>query len=179
MQHSHCSYCGAAYPPDAVWPRMCAACGETTWRNPLPVAVAMLPVVTDEGTRGLVVVRRTIDPGRGQLSLPGGFIELGESWREAAVRELREETGIEADARHVRLFDVHSTPTTHNLLVFGLLPEHAATRLPPVTATEEASEWLVTTRPLDLVFSTHTQAMADFFGSADQRVVIADTSLKA
>src|SRR4051812_34328648 len=107
MQNSFCSYCGARYQPDATWPRVCAACGETTWRNPLPVAVALLPITMPEGGPGLVVVRRDIDPGRGELSLPGGFMEVGESWQEAAVRELREETGISADAADVRLFDVH------------------------------------------------------------------------
>lgn len=161
-QHSHCSYCGTGYPPDAPWPRECAGCGEMTWRNPLPVAVALLPIDTADGRRGLVVVRRDIEPGRGQLGLPGGFIEIGEAWREAAVRELREETTIEADATQVRLFDVHSAPSG-TLLVFGLLPPRREADLPPVAATEEASEWLIATEAQQLVFSTHTQAMADYF----------------
>src|SRR5262245_8225707 len=137
MQHSHCSYCGALFVPDAPWPRLCAGCGETTWRNPLPGAVVLLPIDTDTG-RGLVVVRRDIDPGRGELGLPGGFIELGEAWREAAVRELREETTIEAKPGDVRLFDVHSAPSG-TLLVFGLLPARPLADLPPSTPTEEAT----------------------------------------
>ncbi|GIJ47525.1 NUDIX hydrolase [Virgisporangium aliadipatigenens] len=165
MQHSHCSYCGTAYAEGADWPRVCASCGQTTWRNPLPVAVALLPVRTAGGPVGLVVVRRTIEPGYGQLGLPGGFMEVGEDWRQAAVRELREETGIAADPAGVRLFDVHSTPSTHNLLVFGLLPQVEAADLPEVAATDEASEWLVLTEPVELVFSTHTQAMADWFAA--------------
>jgi len=166
MQHSHCSYCGAAYPLDSSWPRQCPGCGELTWRNPLPVAVALLPVLLDDGRCGLVVVRRGIDPGRGELGLPGGYMELGESWREAAVRELWEETGISADAGEVALFDVHSTPTGHTLLVFGLLPPRPAGELPPVAPTAETTEWLVLTAAQELVFSTHTQAMADYFASA-------------
>src|SRR5215217_6326878 len=108
MQHSHCSHCGAPFAATA-WPRTCANCGETTWLNPLPVAVTLLPVVSDGG-RGLVVVRRDIEPARGLLALPGGFIEVGESWQEAAVRELREETGLLADAGDIELFAVHSVP---------------------------------------------------------------------
>jgi ADP-ribose pyrophosphatase YjhB (NUDIX family) len=137
-----------------------------TWRNPLPVAVALLPVDTVDGRRGLVVVRRDIEPGRGELGLPGGFIELGESWRGALVRELREETGIGADAGEVRLFDVHSAPSG-TLLVFGELPARPAGELPPVVATEEATEWLVLTEPRRLVFPTHTRAMADYFARLD------------
>jgi 8-oxo-dGTP diphosphatase len=165
MQHSHCSYCGVAYAADAPWPRVCVGCGETTWRNPLPVAVALLPVDTADGRRGLVVVRRDIEPGRGLLGLPGGFIELGESWREAAVRELFEETTITADADDVRLFDVHSTPSGM-ILVFGLLPPRAVGDLPAVAPTPEATEWLIATEPLQLAFPTHTRAMADYFSAA-------------
>ena len=166
MRHSHCSYCGARYPAEARWPRTCVVCGETTWHNPLPVAVAMLPVICPDGARGLVTVRRGIEPGYGQLGLPGGFMEVGESWQEAAVRELREETGIEAAPGDVRLFDVHSTPTGHTVQIFGILPARTAAELPPVTPTEEVLEWLVVTEPRELVFSTHTLAMASYFASA-------------
>jgi ADP-ribose pyrophosphatase YjhB (NUDIX family) len=140
---------------------VCANCGETTWRNPLPVAVALLPVDTAAG-RALVVVRRDIDPGRGRLGLPGGFIETGESWQEAAVRELREETTIEAGAADVTLFDVHSAPSG-TLLVFGLLPARPADALPASVATDETTGFELVTGPVPLAFSTHTQAMADYF----------------
>ena len=183
MRDSFCSCCGTRFQ-NAAWPRVCAACGETTWRNPTPVAVALLPVVLPadgpgsggsdpdgnggsdpdgNGGRGVVVVRRSIDPGRGELGLPGGFMEVGESWQEAAVRELREETGIAAAAADVRLFEVHSGTDGGVLLVFGLLPERPAAELPPVIATDETSEWLVLTRPQRLVFPTHTAALASFF----------------
>ncbi|MEH0934809.1 NUDIX domain-containing protein [Micromonospora psammae] len=160
--YSHCSFCGAAYPADAGWPRVCVACGETVWRNPLPVAVALLPVRTDAGV-GLVVVRRDIEPARGLLALPGGFIEYGEEWSDALVRELREETGLIGAADEARLFAVHGAPAGGTMMVFGELPERPAEELPPSAPTEEATEWLVLTEPVELAFSTHTRAMADFF----------------
>jgi 8-oxo-dGTP diphosphatase len=165
MQHSHCSYCGAPYAERAPWPRLCAGCGETTWRNPLPVAVVLLPVEDGDGRRGLVVVRRDIEPARGELALPGGFIEVGEAWREAAVRELVEETGLPAEPDEVRLFDVHSSPAG-TLMVFGVLPPRKAVDLPPSAPTEECTEWLVTWEPLRLAFDTHTWAVRDYFASA-------------
>lgn len=161
MQHAHCSYCGAAFAPDAPWPRVCAACGETTWRNPLPVAVALVPVDTSHG-RGLVVVRRDIDPGRGELGLPGGFIEVGESWQEATVRELREETAIEAEVADVTLFDVHSAPSG-TLLVFGLLP--AVESAPDLRPNDETLGLEVLTGPVELGFSLHTDVVRRYFGS--------------
>ncbi|GAA1792636.1 NUDIX domain-containing protein [Luedemannella flava] len=163
MQHSHCSYCGHPYVVDSPWPRVCAGCGETTWSNPLPVAVVLQPVSYPDGTTGVVAVRRDIEPFRGELALPGGFIETGESWQEAAVRELLEETGLEASAADVTLFAVHSSFNGRSLLVFGLLPTRPADGLPESAPTEEATEWVVLTAARELAFPTHTEAMADFF----------------
>jgi len=162
MQYDHCSYCGARYAASLPWPRTCANCGETTWSNPLPVAVVLLPVTYTDGQMGLVVVRRDIEPFRGDIALPGGFIETGESWREAAVRELREETDLLAEPDEVALFDVHSSFNGYSLLIFGSLPPRPADALPPSAPTEESMEWMVLTEPTRLCFPTHTQAMADF-----------------
>ncbi|GIG86305.1 NUDIX domain-containing protein [Plantactinospora endophytica] len=162
--HSHCSYCGAAYPA-SDWPRVCAGCGRTTWRNPSPVAVAILPVLTADGI-GVVVQRRDIEPGRGLLALPGGFIDHDEDWRDALVRELREETGLVADASTVRLHAVHSAPAAGAILVFGVLPVRPADSLPASAPTEESTEWLVLTEPAPLAFSTHTEVLADFLAAS-------------
>jgi len=45
----------------------------------------------------LVAVRRKNEPYRGMPALPGGFVELGETTVDAVVREVREETGLEAE----------------------------------------------------------------------------------
>ena len=170
MQHSHCSYCGTRYPVQLPWPRTCAGCGETTWSNPLPVAVVLLPVVGLDGGTGLVVIRRDIEPGRGQLALPGGFIETGESWKQAAIRELLEETGIPAEVADISLFDVGSSASGYSLSIFALLPERGLHELPTSTPTAEATEWIVLAEPTRLAFPTHTEAMAAFF--AGRRAVV-------
>jgi mutator protein MutT len=51
-------------------------------------------VVRDAEGR-VLLVRRANEPSRGLWSLPGGRIEPGESARDAAAREVREETGLE------------------------------------------------------------------------------------
>jgi 8-oxo-dGTP diphosphatase len=51
-------------------------------------------VAVDDGR--LLLVRRGRGPAQGEWSVPGGRVELGETVGEAVVRELAEETGIEA-----------------------------------------------------------------------------------
>ena len=131
----------------------------------MPVAVVLLPVTQTDGRTGLVVVRRNIEPFRGEIALPGGFIETGESWREAAVRELREETELESNPDEVQLFDVQSSANGYSLLIFGLLPPRPAESVPPSTPNEESMEWFVIDEPTRLCFPTHTQAVADYFRS--------------
>jgi ADP-ribose pyrophosphatase YjhB (NUDIX family) len=163
-KHEHCSYCGSAYADDLPWPRTCLPCGNISYLNPLPVAVALLPV---DG--GLLCIRRTIEPRAGELALPGGFLEVGETWQEGCVRELREETGIIVSAAEVRLFAVHSAvkvgrPSDSVLLVFGLLDERRSEGL-AFTANEETSEMVVMREVVELAFPTHTRAMRDWFAA--------------
>lgn len=156
----HCSYCGCAFPVAAGWPRQCLQCGHTSYRNPLPVAVLVLPV-----EQGVIGVRRGIAPRLGQIALPGGFIEVGESWQQAAVRELYEETGIRIAAEQVQLLALHSAPDG-TLLAFGLAPHMALAELPPFVATAESAERVVITPGQTLAFPLHTQVLAQYWQPA-------------
>ncbi|MGW0366883.1 NUDIX domain-containing protein [Streptomyces sp. NPDC002990] len=160
LKDSHCSTCGTRYG-SATWPRTCAGCGATAYRNPLPVAVALLPVEDERGT-GLVVITRTIEPALGGVALPGGFIDFGEDWRRSVVRELHEETGIKAPASEVTLADALSSPAGH-LLLFGLLPLRPAATLPASAPTEETTGYHILRGPAELAFPLHTQVAASWF----------------
>ncbi|HET6556688.1 MAG TPA: NUDIX domain-containing protein [Prolixibacteraceae bacterium] len=87
-----CPRCGSSYFP-ATGSRSfrCMDCYFHYYVNS-SAAVAVL-LFNDQGE--LLFTRRAIEPHKGQLDLPGGFIDPMESGEEAAIREIREELGIE------------------------------------------------------------------------------------
>lgn len=156
-QHSHCSFCGSIFQDNQRWPRVCSSCGSTTYRNPLPVAIVLLPV--DDG---LLLIRRGAAPRQGQLALPGGFIEIHEIWQQAAARELYEEASIHISPEQIEEFSVRSTHDGY-LLVFGLGPQLREADLPPFIPNTEAGARVIITTPTDLAFPLHTEAVTRFF----------------
>ena len=154
-RNAHCSYCGHAFHPQQTWPRTCGNCQQTSFLNPLPVVVVLVPVAG-----GLLAVRRGIEPGRGLLALPGGYLNLDETWQEAGAREVMEETGVSIDPSGIREFAVRST-RDGALLVFGLAEPLRA--LPPFTPDAETEERLVLRGPAELAFPLHTEAVAEYF----------------
>lgn len=74
----------------------------TTYRNPFPC----VDIVIYEAGRGIVLIERK-NPPYG-WALPGGFIDYGESAETAAIREAKEETGV--DVSLLGLVGVYSAP---------------------------------------------------------------------
>ncbi|KIH78092.1 NUDIX domain-containing protein [Geoalkalibacter ferrihydriticus] len=154
--NAHCSYCGAPYADAQPWPRHCRNCGNTSYLNPLPVAVVLLPVGA-----GLVVIRRNTEPRKGTLTLPGGYIDFGETWQQAGSREALEETGIAVSSDELRLYDVMNG-LDGTLVVFGLAAPRRADCLKPFSSSETQEVQLIK-GPTELGFSMHTEIAARFF----------------
>lgn len=57
----------------------------------------------------IVLIKRQNQPFRGQFALPGGFVEVGETVETAAIRESKEETGL--DVEILKLLGVYSEPS--------------------------------------------------------------------
>jgi 8-oxo-dGTP diphosphatase len=75
--------------------------------TPTGPALAVDCVVFD-GQGRLLLVRRGREPFKGRYALPGGFVDAGERVEAAALRELREETGVVGKIE--RLVGVYSDP---------------------------------------------------------------------
>ncbi|HXE96535.1 MAG TPA: NUDIX domain-containing protein [Dongiaceae bacterium] len=157
--NSCCSFCGTRFPDAEIWPITCHACGNRSYLNPIPVVILLVPVGT-----GLVVTRRNIEPQKGTLVLPGGYLDLGETWQEGAVRELYEETGIQIPASKIRLYDV-SNGLDNTLVICGLAQKQPRSCLKPFSS-EETQEIALIEEPIDLGFPLHNLLVRRYFAEA-------------
>src|SRR3546814_696718 len=90
-----CSQCGApitlCIPPDDNRKQaVCNNCGAVHYQNPRNV-VGVLPVWKDK----ILLCRRAIEPRYNTWTLPAGFMELGETTAQGAMRETQEEAGAQ------------------------------------------------------------------------------------
>lgn len=113
----------------------------------------------------VLLVRRAFEPFRGMWALPGGFVEDNETVEEAAVREVREETGL--DVRLESLVGVLSDPVRDPRgrvvsVVFSAVPVGGELR-----ASREIEEvrWFPVTALPELAFD-HGSILRKFFGYA-------------
>ena len=104
-----CPVCGSPFEPRILRvgepPRLVctsAACGFVFYLDP---KVAVGTVITRPGG-DIVLVRRAIEPGYGKWVFPGGYVDRGEEVTLAAIREAREEAGL--DVRIDRLIGIYS-----------------------------------------------------------------------
>ncbi len=87
--------------------------------KPVTPLVAVDAVILFNNKQDLVLIRRRNPPFQGELALPGGFVNVGESVEHACIREAREETNIKV--KIVKLIGVFSEPNRdprgHNISV--------------------------------------------------------------
>ncbi len=87
------------------------ACGFVHWDNPVPVVAVIAPM-----GGGIVAVQRKLDPCAGGWCLPCGFIDTLENPSAAAVREMKEETGL--DVEPVSILRAVTTPGNQTILFY-------------------------------------------------------------
>lgn len=89
-----CPHCGnATFVVKDEKSKHCSSCGFVYYLNP---SAAVACFVTDDSGRYLFV-RRAQEPQKGTLDMAGGFCDLNEDVEQAVRRELKEETGLDAN----------------------------------------------------------------------------------
>lgn len=68
---------------------------EYTYKYPRPAVTADCVVITKEAEPKVLLIERGADPYKGCWAFPGGFLNMDETTEQCAIRELKEETGLE------------------------------------------------------------------------------------
>jgi ADP-ribose pyrophosphatase YjhB (NUDIX family)/GNAT superfamily N-acetyltransferase len=138
---------------------VCPNCGFVLFQNPVP-GTGVLVEMND----GVVLIRRGHEPHTGRWALPAGFIEADESIEEAAIRECREETGL--DVELIELFGVDSFPEgpVQSGIIIFYRARPVGGELRPGDDAAEASVFPPDALPLDVAFRTHRTVLARWAG---------------
>jgi ADP-ribose pyrophosphatase YjhB (NUDIX family) len=136
---------------------VCTACGHVVYLDP-KVAVG---TIIRAGDGRLVLVRRAIEPGYGLWVFPGGYVDRGEEVTAAAIREAREESGL--DVRIDSLVNIYSYGGRSPIIIV-----YAATALGGELCGDdeclEAGFFRTSEIPWDaLAFRSTTEALRDYF----------------
>jgi len=142
----------------------CPKCGTIveTFRNPAPTA----DVIVEMPGGGIVLIRRKHPPPG--WALPGGFVDYGESLEDCAVREAREEIGL--DVALVHALGTYSDPARdarrHTITTVFVARPLGDTTLRPADDAAEARVFSRDALPSPTAFD-HAKILDDYFGWRD------------
>lgn len=134
---------------------VCPACGFILYMNPKVVAGA---IPFQDGR--VLLLRRKIEPARSRWTFPAGYVELGESLEEAAIRETHEEVALEI--AELSLLNVYSYPESPVVTVVYVSPIVGGNPQPGEEA-EEVAFFSPDALPWEaLAFRSTTEALQDW-----------------
>jgi len=151
-KYKYCPYCRkklACRVENKKKVKFCSGCGKYYYDNPL-VGVAV--VVKKAGK--ILLVKRNVNPGKGLWALPGGFVEQGETVEKAALRELREETGLKGKNPDIISVRAERTSLYNTVIVVGVKVPYARGKIKAGDDAEEAKYFDLKKIPV-IMFSSH------------------------
>jgi ADP-ribose pyrophosphatase YjhB (NUDIX family) len=156
-----CPCCGGAFERRLLKPGeperlVCTKCGYVFYLDPKIAVGTIIRTASDR----LVLVRRAIEPGYGKWVFPGGYVDRGEPLVSAAIREAREECGL--DVHIDGLVNIYSYPGRAPVIVV-----YAATATGGIIALDdeslESAEFDVGSIPWDdLAFRSTRDGLRDY-----------------
>lgn len=158
--YKFCPQCGGRLEERLLKPGepqrlVCTVCGFVFYIDPKLAVIALVPL-----DNGLVLVRRSIDPGYGLWVVPGGFVDVGEPLEEAVVRETREETLLQVKV--TRFFNIYSYANVRTV-VAAYLTAYVAGELTAGDETLEARIFAPAEIPWDeIAFSSTRDTLREY-----------------
>ena len=132
-------------------------CDYIYYHNPIPAAGAIV-VRNDK----VLLVKRAVAPKKGWWCIPAGFMEWSEHPSQTAVREVKEETGL--DIKLGQLFEIYSgsdDPRMNAVLVLYLATENGG-ELEAADDADEVKYFDFDALPTNIAFESHIRALADY-----------------
>jgi len=153
-----CPICGRALSADDDGERErphCVPCRRFYYDNPVPATCCFV----SRGDGELLLVQRGVEPCKGQWTLPGGFMELGETAEEGARRELLEETGLRAARLQLLGVSTRQSPISGAIVVLGYVAEGCEGEMLPDSDVLDLRFFGKDERPR-IPFSIHRELLA-------------------
>jgi len=160
LEYRFCPVCGGnlnsltlkEHEPERL---VCSQCQFVFYQDPKLVACAII-----EMSGKIILLKRSIDPQKGKWVMPGGYVDRGEEVRAAAVRETKEECGLET--RITKLHGVYSYPQKLAVIVV-YLAEVLGGELKAGDEADEARLYRPEEIPWDdLAFKSTSDALRDY-----------------
>ena len=165
MAH-HCVMCGTPLEPRVIEGRTFEACPNddfVLWHDPKVVTSVVV-----ELSGGVLLGKRSIEPGLGLWCLPGGFVNDDEHPQDAAIRECREE--VTADVVITGLLGVYHIPKRNAASMVGIAyVARPADGSEPAPGVEMSELGVFSAGSLpQLAFPSHRQILDEYFGEASR-----------
>jgi thiamine-phosphate diphosphorylase len=155
MNKMFCPRCGNKLEKRSMENRerdFCPVCRVVHYENPVPATA----VVAINERQELLLVRRAVEPGKGKWCLPGGFQELDETPGQCAVREFREETGLQGRICELIALEMGQNPLAGEVLVAGYSVEVLGGDLHAGDDAADAAYFHLSKLP-ELAFQSHAR----------------------
>lgn len=163
---TNCHYCGGPLirkNSEGAMRLFCTHCNVPIYENPIP-ATCLVLIDTKER---VLLVKRSVDPKKGSWCLPGGFMELGETPEQAALRELEEETGLSGKIQMLLGATSHVSSQYNTVLVIGYLIKEYSGSLEPGDDASDAVYFEYDQLP-ELAFQSHLKFIRIYYSAYAQ-----------
>ena len=159
-EFTYCPWCRAELATrhiDGKTRKHCPECDFIYYRNPVPAAGGF---IVEDGR--VMLVKRKYPPRVGYWSFPAGFMEYGESPSHCAIREVKEETGLDVEV--VSSFKVYSgsdDPRTRAILILYIV-KPVGGEMSPGDDASELKYFPLNDLPDNIAFESHVRALHEY-----------------